>query len=111
MRVYILLHNFGLVCISEIYLDLTTAPGDKNLEIAGYNLLGADHASNYESGGVCVYYKRSLALRFIDVCYLQECLIFQIFISGELCNSISLYWLPSQPSESFEKFADNFNSH
>ena len=50
LRVYILLHNFGLVCISEIYLDLTTAPEDKNLEIAGYNLLGADHASNYESG-------------------------------------------------------------
>ena len=38
-RAYISLHNFDVVCISETYLDSTTAPDDKNLEIAGYNLL------------------------------------------------------------------------
>ena len=76
LRAYILLHNFDVVCISETYLDSTTALDYENLHIAGYNLLRADHASNSKRGGVCVYYKSSLALRLIDVHYLQECLIF-----------------------------------
>ena len=36
LRAYISLHNFDVVCISETYLDSTTALDDKNLKIAGY---------------------------------------------------------------------------
>ena len=107
LRAYISLHNFDVVCISETYLDSTTALDDENLHIAGYNLLRADHASNSKRGRVCVYYKSSLALRLIDVHYLQECLIFEILIGGKSCNFISLYRSPSQSSDSFEEFADN----
>ena len=107
LRAYISLHNFDVVCISETYLDSTTALDDENLHIAGYNLLRADHASNSKRGSVCVYYKSSLALRLIDVHYLQECLIFEILIGGKSCNFISLYRSPSQSSDSFEEFADN----
>ena len=91
LRAYILLHNFDVVCMSETYLDSTTALDDENLEIVGYNLLGADHASNSKRGGACVYYKRSLALRLIGVHYLQDCLIFEILIGRKSCNFISLY--------------------
>ena len=35
LRAYISLHNFDAVCISEAYLDSTTALDDENLEIAG----------------------------------------------------------------------------
>ena len=107
LRFYISLHNFDVVCISETYLDSTTALDDESLHIAGYNLLRADHASNSKRGGVCVYYKSSLALRLIDVHYLQECLIFEILIGGKSCNFISLYRSPSQSSDSIEEFADN----
>ena len=31
LRAYISLHNFEVVCISESYLDSTTAPDDENL--------------------------------------------------------------------------------
>ena len=58
LRAYITLHNFDVVCISTTALD-------ENLEIAGYNLLRADHAFNSKRGSVCVYYKSSFA-------YLQE---------------------------------------
>ena len=78
MRAYISLHNFDVVCTSETYLDPTIALDDKNLKIAGYNLLRANHASNSKRGGIFVYYKSSLALKLIDVHYLQECLIFEI---------------------------------
>ena len=101
------LHNFDVVWISETYLDSTTALDNKNLEIAGYNLLKADHVSNSNRGSVCVYYESSLALRLIAVHYLQECLIFEILIGGKLCNFISLYRSLSQSSDSFEEFADN----
>ena len=106
-RAYISLHNFDVVCISETYLDSTTALNDENLAITGYNLLRADHASNSKRGGVCVYYKSSLALRLIDVHYLQECLIFEILIGGKSCTFISLYRSPSQSSDFFEELADN----
>ena len=58
-------------------------------------------------GGVCLYYKCSVALGLIDVYYLQECLIFEIFIARKSCNFISLYLSPSQSSDYFEEFADN----
>ena len=35
LRASTLLHNFDVVCISETYLDSTTALDDENLEIAG----------------------------------------------------------------------------
>ena len=107
LRAYISLHNFDVVCISETYLDSTTTLDDGNLEITGYNLLRADHASNSKRGGVCVYYKSSPALRLYDVHYLQECLISEILIGGKSCNFISLHRSPSQSSDSFEEFADN----
>ena len=54
-----------------------------------------------------MYYKSSLALRLIDVHYLQECLFFEILVCGKTCNFISLYRLPSQSSDSFKEIAEN----
>ena len=85
LRAYNSLHNFNVVCISKTCLDSTTALVDKNFEIAGNN------PATIKRGGVCVYYKRLIALRLIVVHYLQECLIFEILIGGNLCNFISLY--------------------
>ena len=88
------------------YLDSTTALDEKNLEIAGYNLLRAYHAFNSKRSGACVYYKSSLVLRLIDAHYLQECLICSILFGGELCNFISLYRSLSQSCDAFEEFSD-----
>ena len=95
LRAYISLHNFDVVYISETYLDSTTALHGENLAITVYNLLRAGHASNSKRDGVCVCYKSSLALRLINVHYLQECLIFEILIDGKSCNLISFYRSPS----------------
>ena len=46
LRAFISLYNFDVVYISKTYLDSTTALYDENLEITGYNMLRADHASN-----------------------------------------------------------------
>ena len=46
LRACILLYNFDVPCISEAHLDSIIAFDDNNLEISGYNLMRADHASN-----------------------------------------------------------------
>ena len=39
--------------------------------------------------------------------YLKECMNFEISFRGKICK-ISLYRSPSQSSDTFEDFADNF---
>ena len=91
----------------KLFLTLDTSTVDENPEIAGYTLIRADHPSNTKRGGVCIYCKHSLPFKLLDICYLEECINFEISFSGKLCNFISLYCSPSQSLDVFEKFADN----
>ena len=67
----------------------------------------SDYPFNSWRVGVCIYYKQSLALKILDIKYLQECMIFKVLIGNKLCNLISLYRLPSQLTDVFDQFADN----
>ena len=70
----------------------------------------SDHPSNSRRGGVIIYYNQSLALKILDIKYLQECIVFQVLITNKLCNFISLYRSRSQPTDIFDHFADNLES-
>ena len=63
LRAYISTPKFDVICIFETYLDSDTTDYGDNVKIAGYNLIRADHPSNTKGGGVCMYYKLSLAFR------------------------------------------------
>ena len=52
LTAYVLVHNFDIICLSEIYLNFKTSTDDQNLEIPGYYLLRADLLSNNKRGGV-----------------------------------------------------------
>ena len=65
------------------------------------------HPSNSKRGGACIYYKQTLALRILDIKYLQECVVFQLLIGNKLCNFISLNRSPSQTTDIFDQFPDN----
>ena len=67
----------------------------------------ADLPSNTKRGGVCIHYKHYLAFRLLDVCYLDECINFEMSFGGKLYNFISLYRSPSQSPDVLELFADN----
>ena len=45
------LNKTDIVCISETYLDSSTACNDGNLEMAGYNLIRSDLPSNKKRSG------------------------------------------------------------
>ena len=100
LRAYISTHKFDVICISETYLDSDTSDDDDNL-------IRANHPSNTKQGGVCVYYKHSLAFKLSNIYNLKECMNFQISFGGKICNFISLYRSPSQLSDPSKDFADN----
>ena len=84
-----------IICLSETYLDSTIQSDNDNLEIPGYNLVRSDHPSNNKRGGVCIYYKASLPLRVINICFLQECIIFEEMIRDQQCNLERSWKLPT----------------
>ena len=46
LRIYIAIHKFDIICISETFLNSDTAFDDDNLKIKGYNIVRSDHPSN-----------------------------------------------------------------
>ena len=107
LKAYIAIHKFDIICLSETYLNSSPTFDGDNLAISGYNLIRSDHPSNNKHGGVCIYYKNFLPLRVLSIQYLQECVNFQLNISGKVCTFISLYRSPSQTQDEIEKFFDN----
>ena len=59
---YLAVHKFHIICLSETFLDSSISDYDPGLDLDGYNLLGCDHPSNSNRGGVCIYYKYHLPL-------------------------------------------------
>ena len=74
---------------------------DVNLDIPGYNLPRADHPVKTKRGNFCIYFRKSLLLRTLDIYFLHECMNFEMRIDA--CNFICLYRSPSQPLEELEK--------
>ena len=90
------MHKFDIICISESYLNSDTLSNDNNLNIPGYNMSRADHASGNRRGGGCIYYKESLPIKMLNINYLQECICFDLKIGSKVCTIVSLYRSPSQ---------------
>ena len=86
LKVYISVHKFDIICLSETYLDSTVPLDDDNLVIFGYNLIYSDHPSNTKRGGVCLYYKNYLPLRVLNISYLKECVNFELKIGDKSCT-------------------------
>ena len=102
LTAYNLIHNFDVICVSEIYLNFETAPNDANLEIPGYNVYRADHPSNCKRGGACIFYKATVALRVPNISSLNECINFEVSIANKIGRFIHLYRSPSQTQDEFQ---------
>ena len=108
LKAYITVHKSDIICLSETYLDSSTRPDDDNLEIEGYDIARADHLTNNKRGGVCIYYKKCLPLKVLNIIFLNECMNFQLRIGDKTCNFAVLYRSKSQSQEVFESFCENF---
>ena len=105
LNVYLTVHKFDIVCLSETYLDSNTAPDNVNLEISGYSLVRSG-PYNSKREGVCIYYKYYLHLRVLGIQYFHECFNIELKIGNKLCYIIALYRSLSQSQCEFEKFSE-----
>ena len=77
------IHKYDFICISETYLDSSVQSDDRDISINGYNLIRADLPSNNKRGGVCIYYRESLAVQLVKTNYLNQCLLCEISFNNE----------------------------
>ena len=79
--------KYDFISISETCLDSSRRTHDRVILINGYNLIRADHHN--KRGGVCIYYRESLAVQLVETNYLSECLLCEVSINNKkrLCYS------------------------
>ena len=70
----------------------------------GYNLIRADHLDNIKRGEVCLHFKRSLALRKIELSHVTEYLLCEVNVKGQVGFITVSYRSPSQTSSQFDDF-------
>ena len=110
IEAFITSHNFDIICLSETFLDFTVSEHDENKMINGYSLLRADHPSNNNRGGVCLYFKEHLLLiRRNDLSILQGCLMTETIVDNEKRFFTCLYRSLNQNHEELENFSSNLD--
>ena len=106
LKAYISMYKHDLICLSETYLDSSTADG--LLEIDGCNLVCADHPNNIKIGGVYIYYKESPPVRVISLPYLKETLLLEMSCNNKKVIVSVICHSPSQNNSEFDLFLSNF---
>ena len=107
LKAYITAHKMDIISLLEIYLDSSIQSNNDNLEIPRYSLVCSNHLSINKRGNVCICYKASLPLIVIDICFLQECITFEVMIGDKKCNFVALNRPPSQNQDQFDSFSKN----
>ena len=105
---YNTIHKYDFICISETYLDSYVPTHDRDTLNNGYYLIRADHPSNNERDGVCIYYRESVAVQLVETNYLSECLLCEVSINNKKGYVAILYRSPTQNSLEFDNFILKF---
>ena len=75
-----------LVCRSETYFDNSVLSDESDLHLPGYKTVKGDYLRNFKRGGVCIYFKESLFIRFLDVpVNLDKCLVCELSYKNRKC--------------------------
>ena len=93
---YNTIYKYDFICISETYLDSSIQSDDRDISINGYKLIRADHPSNSKRGGVCIFYRESLAVQSIKINYLNECLLCEVSFNNKKVTMLSYIGLPAK---------------
>ena len=86
LQAYNSVYKHDVICLSETYLDNSVPSDESDLNFPGYKLVGADYPGYVKRGGVCIYFKESLSIRFLDVpSNLDECLLCELSYNNKKC--------------------------
>ena len=108
MEAYNAVHKFDIICLSEIFLNSSLQNDDDSLVLNGYKLIRDDNPSDFKREGVCIYFKEFLPIKVLNVTNLQECLVWEISLSGRRSYIVSLYQSPNQSSDEYDHFIKTF---
>ena len=98
------MHNYDLICLSETWLDSTISIDSNDISLKGYNLHHVDDPDNAKKRGVCVCYKETLAVQFLQS-KLDQCIVSEVtFKKKKKSHVISLYRSPYQTPDQFDNF-------
>ena len=107
---YIKFKDIEIICLLETFLDSAIPIDDNWLSIPGYSMMRADHPSNTERGGVCLYHKEYLSIiQRDDTSNLKEWLVTEINVKNERYFLTCLYRSPSRNREQFQSFCDSLD--
>ena len=90
------IHDYDFTCISETYLDSSVSLDDNDIAVEGYNIVCADHHSSHKKGGVCINNNESVSVQFININFLNECLLCELTFDNKKGYVTVLYRSPSQ---------------
>ena len=91
-------------------LDSSVSSDEKDIAIEGYNIVCADHPSNDKEGGLCIYYEESFAVQFININFLNRCVLCEVTFDNKKGYSTVLYRSPNQGSAEFDNFLSGFEN-
>ena len=77
------------------------------MQFTDYILIRADHTSNKKGGGVCIFYKETLAVRIVNSLNLNECIVCEVSIQINKVYIAVIYKSPNQDIIEFENFLSN----
>ena len=109
IEAYNSLYNYDFICVSETFFDSSISEGDRNFQLNGYQLIRAYYPSNKKKGGVCIYHKKSLGVRLLQLSSLSQCIVCEFFLQNCKGYIGVVYRSPSQDNIEFESFLSDFD--
>ena len=108
MEAFVTTCNFNISCLSKTFLDSMVPQNNQNNQLL-ITMGGANHSSNSNRVGVCLYKEHSLLIKRNDLNILHECLVAKIIVDNKKCFSTCLYRSLNQNHEELENFCSNLN--
>ena len=100
LQAYNSVYKHDIMRLSETYLENSVLSDESDLDFPGYKMVRAYCPGNFKRGGVCIYFKESLSIRFLDVpSNLAKCLLCELSYKNKKCFIATLYHSPSQSRE------------
>ena len=97
LQAYNIVYKHDVICLSETCLDNSVLSDESDLNFPRYKLVRADYPGNAKRGGICIYLKESISLRFLHIpSNLDECLLCELSYRNKKCFIAILYRSPSQ---------------
>ena len=107
MHIILLTHSFSALTLritnAKFYvsLDRSILSDEVYLDIPAYYLERTDLPANTKRDGVCIYFRKSVPLRVLEIQF------YEMRLADKVCRCIFICGSPNQSPQEYETFADS----